>query len=769
MRHSRHLLVVAVLLVACPAWCQAGVVKIYWAWNNGGSDGGVERVDADGSNRELLTAKTNYPAGIDVDPSTGKVYYTLAGNREIRSCDLDGGDNERVLTGPTSYVRGIDLDVLGGKMYWIAGNYSGSAKQVLRANLSGSATQYLHESVDGTNELTDLSLDLTNGRVYWTDYGTRVSTPGGSATDGAIGYGSLDGSGTAVVTGVGGDPRGVVVDPIGGKVYWADYANNGSGAIYQANLDLTDVTTLITGRTGPAGITLDVAAGKIYWSDSGSNGSIYRADMANGGNLETLVTNIGARASDIALVFDNIPAGWTAQDVGSPTKAGFAVHHEATGRFVVESAATGVLGTNDEFHYVHGSHDTGTADFTAMARLWSQENTDGSAVAGLMARDGVATDAAFVMTAGTPGNGIQLQSRDNGSVETTDSLAGSPNTAKDGAAPVWLMLRRRGDTFHSYYAPDKNGQPGVWSGETTQDVALPADVRLGLAVASNSATTYGTGVFDNVKIGNWEPRAELQMTQDGKFIGSAHALDDLNGDGTLGNDEVMDVQWKIECLSPEPGLMSQWFLGKSTADWTGSPDYRLVAPNVDRNSGQYPQEVIDGEGLTGGLDFFAVKYNGQIYVDQAGTVAFKERVDDYARLYIDGELLITDNVWNYDRTATISLTEGWHDIEFRTWDGWAGDMAHLDWDPAGGTDWVPVPAEVLRYSLIAEGTGAIGDPLSMDFFDGAVPPKGAMYRLTVNYLGEEISVVTYAPEPASWLLLCMGVVLLSLRRRRVRA
>ena len=605
MCRSKCLFFAAVSIIVSTSWCQAAVVKIYWAWNTGSTNGGVERVDPDASNRELLTLKTNYPAGIDVNPSTGKVYYTLAGNRQIRSCDLDGGDNKLVTTGPTSYVRGIDLDILGGKMYWAAGRDTSSSNgQIQRANLNGSSHQYLYAPPDSTNEVTDVSLDLINGIVYWTDYGSRTIYD-----DGAIGYGSLDGSMSAVLTNVGGDPRGVAVDPVGGNVYWSDYANNGSGAgmIYRTDLDLGNPTPFITGLNGPNAVTLDVAAGHIYWSDNSSGGSIRRANLADSSVTETLVTSIGSRASDIALLFDNLPAAWTAQDIGSPAKAGFTVHHEPTGRFVVESAGAGLGTGNDEIHYVHRSYDTGSQDFTAIVRLWSHENTHALATAGLMARDGTDPAAPFVMTFGTPENGVGLQWRDGGG-EAASQLAGSPNTAKDGAAPVWLVLRRRGDTFHAYYAEDKNGQPGVWSGETTQTVALPANLELGMAVSSHDAAAYGTGIFDNVKIGNWEPRAKLKRTPDGQFIGSAYALDDLNGDGVLANDEVVDVQWRIDRVTPAPGLMSQWFLNRTTAGWTGSPDYRLVAP-IPRTSAGYclvpPGVVWIGESMPRLGVFFA--------------------------------------------------------------------------------------------------------------------------------------------------------------------
>ena len=762
MSYSKRTLFAAVCVLAASHWCSAGVVQIYWAWNSGGSVGGVERVDAAGNGRELLTSPNDYPAGIDIDPRTGKIYYTLAGAGDIRRCDLDGGDNVLLNGDAGTYVRGIELDVTENTMYWIAGHPGNdNVMQVLRANLNGSGKTYLYEPADGTNELTGISLDLTSDIVYWADYGSRSDY-----TDGAIGYGSLDGSTAAVVTEVGGDPRGVAVDPVGGKVYWTDFAQGGSGTIYRANLDFTDVTPLITNRTGPYAVTLDLEAGKIYWSDGSSGGSMYRADLADGGNIETLVTNVGARPSAIALVHDNLPTGWTAEDVGTATRGGFTIHDPATGRYVMESVSAGVGGSSDAFQYAHQTYDTGSEDFTAMVRLWSQENTDGSATAGLMARDGTGSDAAFVMTAGTPQNGVQLQTRNTSGTETIGTLAGSPNTAKDGASPVWLILRRRGDTFSSYYAEDLNGKPGVWSDATIQTATLPAAVQLGLAVSSSNTSSYGTGIFDNVKMGNWEPRAEVEFTTDGKFVGAAYALDDLNGDGTLANDEVVGAQWKLESLTPHSGLLSQWFMGKSSADWSGPTDYYLVASEIQRASSTYPQEIVDGEGITGGLDHFAVKYSGQIYVDHTGTVAFQESVDDHAQLYIDGTRIINNTAWDVDATATVALTEGWHDIEFYTWDGSLGDKAYLNWDPAGGTDWTAVTDDVLQFSLMGEGTWAVGDTLSTDLFHTLLPAQASMYRLTVNYLGEEISLVLYAPEPSSWLLLAIGAIAFAARRRR---
>jgi len=770
MCRPRCLILAALFFVSGDFCCQGGLVKIYWAWNDGGSKGGVERVDPDGTNRTLLTSKTNYPAGVSLDPSTGKIYYSLAGGWDIRNCDLDGGDNQMVIEDGGYYFRDIDLDVVGGKMYWAAGHPgTNGVKQILRANLDGTGMEYLYAPADDTNETNNVSLDLTNGNIYWSDFGSR-----GSPTDGAISYGILDGSAPATITHVGGDPRGVTVDPAGGKVYWSDYADGGAttGKIYSANLDLTGITPIITGLTGPNALALDVAAGKIYWSDLSSGGSIHRSDMAGGGTTETLVTSIGNRASDMTLLFDNIPAPWTAEDVGSPTMAGYAVHHAPTGRFVVDSASTDIWNNNDEFQYVHQSHDNGSKDFTAMVRLWSQEDTQAWAKAGLMARDGTDPAAPFAMTVGTPAQGIRFQWREDGSTEDTNQLTGSPNTAKDGAAPVWLILRRRGDTFHSYYAEDANGQPGVWSSEATKTLALPANLELGMAVSSHDASAYGTGIFDNVKLGDWEPRARLVVGSEGRFAGAAYAVDDSNGDGTFTGDEVVDVHWKIERVEPAAGLASHWFLDRHSADWSGTPDYQIVASNVDRATWVYPQEIMDGEGLNPGdnMDDFAVKYSGEVYADHTGTFAFQESVDDYARLYIDEQLIITDNSWNYDRSATVALTEGWHKIEFYTWDGSAGDKAHLNWDPTGGTNWSAVPEQALRFSLLGEGTSTVGGLTSQGFFNDIhlLGPNG-WYRLTAEYLGEQVVSLYDVPEPSASLLLLIGLGLLFIRKRRGQA
>ena len=72
-------------------------------------------------------------------------------------------------------------------------------------------------------------------------------------------------------------------------IYWTDRSR---GTIYRANVDGSNIETLVSGLRSPRGIALDVAEGKIYWTDydlyRDDTGTIHRANV-DGSNVETLV------------------------------------------------------------------------------------------------------------------------------------------------------------------------------------------------------------------------------------------------------------------------------------------------------------------------------------------------------------------------------------------------------------------------------------------------------------------------------------------------
>jgi hypothetical protein len=78
-------------------------------------------------------------------------------------------------------------------------------------------------------------------------------------------------------------------------------------------------------------------------------------------------------------------------------------------------------------------------------------------------------------------------------------------------------------------------------------------------------------------------------------------------------------------------------------------------------------------------DNFSVRWTRQLYF-AAGTYRFTVDVDDGARLWVDGRLLINqwhDGIASY--SANVSLTEGAHTIRLEVYEHLGGAMARLSW------------------------------------------------------------------------------------------
>ncbi|MDE2812499.1 MAG: hypothetical protein OXM01_05730, partial [Gemmatimonadota bacterium] len=116
---------------------------------------------------------------------------------------------------------------------------------------------------------------------------------------------NLDGSGVEdlVTTGLVG-PYGLVLDVSGGKLYWTDF---GTDKIQRSNLDGSGVEDLVTtGLDFPVRLALDVSGGKMYWTDGGTD-KIQRSNL-DGSGVEDLVTTGLEGPDGIALGFVPVEA-----------------------------------------------------------------------------------------------------------------------------------------------------------------------------------------------------------------------------------------------------------------------------------------------------------------------------------------------------------------------------------------------------------------------------------------------------------------------------
>jgi regulation of enolase protein 1 (concanavalin A-like superfamily) len=245
----------------------------------------------------------------------------------------------------------------------------------------------------------------------------------------------------------------------------------------------------------PAWIKL-VRSGNLftaYASSDGSNwitiGSVtvalpatYLAGLAvtahNGSKISTATfDNVSVAATT------TLPAGWTNQDIGFPSRAGSATFNN--GVYSISGSGSDIWNGSDQFQFVSATRATSSIT----AQVLSQTSTDPWAKAGVMFRASAAANSAFVDLIKTPSNGIDLQYRDTSG--SLGNIAG-PTLAN----PAWLRLSRSGNTFTAYTST--NGS--TWTSFTSVTIALPTTALAGLAVTSHNNTLISTATFDQVTL-----------------------------------------------------------------------------------------------------------------------------------------------------------------------------------------------------------------------------------------------------------------------------
>jgi DNA-binding beta-propeller fold protein YncE len=119
------------------------------------------------------------------------LYWTEYGSGKIERSDLDGSHVTDIVTG-LNHPAGIAIDGTNGKIYWTtheSGNGSGTLQ---RANLNGSGVQTV---LSGLGAPEGVAIDPTAGFAYYTDR----SDPSGGPNDRGIHRVNLDGSGKTLL------------------------------------------------------------------------------------------------------------------------------------------------------------------------------------------------------------------------------------------------------------------------------------------------------------------------------------------------------------------------------------------------------------------------------------------------------------------------------------------------------------------------------------------------------------------------------------------
>jgi DNA-binding beta-propeller fold protein YncE len=241
---------------------------IYWTnmGNPSANDGSIERCDLDGGNITMIIPPggTFTPKQLQLDKKNGKLYWCDREGMRVMRSNLDGSDIETLVqTGYGEADRrdarrwcvGIALDVEGGRLYWTQkGNDNAGEGRIFRANLEipkGQGPAFREDIevlFEGLPEPIDLDLDLKSRIMYWTDRGDppRGNTVNRAPMDAAPGNRKQpEILFTHLMEGI-----GLALDLKGERMFVTDFA----GSVYSANLDGTNMKTLLVAQGNLTGI-----------------------------------------------------------------------------------------------------------------------------------------------------------------------------------------------------------------------------------------------------------------------------------------------------------------------------------------------------------------------------------------------------------------------------------------------------------------------------------------------------------------------------------
>jgi hypothetical protein len=165
--------------------------------------------------------------------------------------------------------------------------------------------------------------------------------------------------------------------------------------------------------------------------------------------------------------------------------------------------------------------------------------------------------------------------------------------------------------------------------------------------------------------------------------------------------EAYDEVVPASAFSPEEPDPDGPVIGGLRAYWVDDARHASKVGHID--FAVYDESTVVENiawGLTSGAfrsggprDSFGVRLVGRVTVEEAGEWGFRLGSDQSAQLFIDGELVISDDAGHSYQSvsATLNLTEGDHDIEVRFWEGWGDAGLVLSWTPPGGVE-VVVPS-----------------------------------------------------------------------------
>ena len=314
-----------------------------------------------------------------------------------------------------------------------------------------------------------------------------------------------------------------------------------------------------------------------------------------------------------------------------------------------------------------------------------------------------------------------------------------------------------GEIVGSAYTSEFGAATGEATGWKISARQLGAAIPLfGVANAVNDPTAIGDRTADLVPAANFRQGGE---GSDSGLIAEIHmsandgANQALSRNGTLGvptgSTVIPDVWWTHPGGGPPNGYPDGI---PGTNDQGGANTTNLFALAVPGS-------------FSGNQDNYGVQMIGEIFVPNDGArggrewIAFKDGVDDFTYLEVDGVPLIDDNSWtgvetDQNQGGAISLLDTsdskyddgeWVAFRMVAWEGGGGDTSALYWDLDGTSTLnqaaFPVALDVIA-EYFAQGSTQVGSDLSEEPFPGVNLPAGLWNEVELTVLNTDTPLLT---------------------------
>ncbi len=237
-------------------------------------------IDAVGANINEIDGGSidvgGFGTGVAYDAVNEQIYYTNDDDLTLMRVNLDGTGAE-VISDVFGSPRDLALDIPNNKAY-VADRGTG-VDAIWEINLTDNSASILYDNASDGLGISPVGLDLYNGNLYITCVAIDAE---------AVWVGNVDGTGVTRIIDytAGGWGYGIAVDPANEKIY---FDNTESGQILRADLDGSNIESIIDTGNRVYGITIDNTNGKFYWTERNS-GSVFMANL-DGSDKVTLTSD----------------------------------------------------------------------------------------------------------------------------------------------------------------------------------------------------------------------------------------------------------------------------------------------------------------------------------------------------------------------------------------------------------------------------------------------------------------------------------------------